>query len=121
MFDTRQKCGIANIILQFTCKFMQKGDFILQAIIGKIFESELQIPFTEESISSIPKIGPMQAVRELSSLNAAQKDKFYEIIDTLQKAIELNPYYSEDVKDEVRAYMKMFIVGIQMPSGFGLF
>ena len=56
MFNERQKICIANVVLTFTENFMENGDTIFLAIVQKIFRDNLQIPFNEASLRSIPKI-----------------------------------------------------------------
>ena len=105
MFNERQKICIANVVLTFTENFMENGDTIFLAIVQKIFRDNLQIPFNEASLRSIPKINSMDVTQELSSLNATQRDEFNNLMDTMLDAIELNPYYQEKVKRGARTYL----------------
>lgn len=86
-------------------KFHGEWRYHFLAIVQKIFRDNLQIPFNEASLRSIPKINSMDVTQELSSLNATQRDEFNNLMDTMLEAIELNPYYQEKVKRGARTYL----------------
>ena len=112
MFTTQQKYSIANIVRIFTNEFMPTPDIGQKILVKEIFESKLQIPFTHESVNSIPNYGIMVAIDNLKGLNGVSKTKFYEIIDVLRNAIEENPRYSEKIKREAKTYAYSIMASI---------